>query len=187
VTAAEDRRDEVEAALWKVPGITAADVDRVLAAVEAYATVRARRAAQSTAAEGRTGPGPKAESKPPAVHYAPAGDRAACIPYDLSGLAAFGRTLATDPASVTCGHCRKTAAWREASAARGPGVVHFAGGGGRWSCRPWDMVMSGTVTLACGDVTCGNCRRTPAWRQADAEGGRPEWAVALDELLGSDP
>ena len=102
------------------------------------------------------------------------------------GLAAFGRTLTRDPGAVTCGHCRKTAAWQEA-AGRGPGVVHFAGGGGRWSCRPWDMVMSGTVTLAAAEVTCGNCRRTPALRQAEAEGARPEWAAALDELLGGVP
>jgi hypothetical protein len=107
MTAAGDRREELEAAIWRslarapVPLPAAwkqAHVAAVLAAADAYA--KARRAPR-TPAEVRY---------VPAVHYA-TGPRGhpACRPGDW--VAPTGWAVAADAQAVTCGHCRKTDAW----------------------------------------------------------------------------
>lgn len=117
MTAAEDRREELEALLWrkvKDPGL----VKEILAASDAVATARdqefyalGRASARREAKRERAAKSPPAEPKPPAVHYAIPGDargRTACRPSDWVG---NGGWLATsDAGAVTCGHCRKALA-----------------------------------------------------------------------------
>jgi hypothetical protein len=105
VTAAGDRRDELEAELWRLPGFTAVGVDRVLARADAYAKAEAR-------ASGEPRPAP-AGRKPPAAHFAGAAGRPACQPHETGS---SGWQVTGDPQAVTCEHCRKRPEWREAVA-----------------------------------------------------------------------
>lgn len=123
MSAAQDRLEQaalgkVEAAVRAVAGITEADVDRILAAAEAYAQA-------------------------------------------VSGGAAMAIRLPV------------------------LGPVHFQASPGRSACRPRQRPIAGTLTTTPGRVTCGNCRRSPAWREARAASlpGRKPWEAALDDLL----
>lgn len=121
MTAAEDRRDELEALLLRFatlvfPADTArqgAFADEVLKAADAYADAKRRPPRK---------PGtPSAKS--PAVHYALTYSggivRPACRPHRHSGPVG-DRKLTATVKSVTCGHCRKTPAWQQAASAGGP-------------------------------------------------------------------
>ena len=72
-----------------------------------------------------------------------------------------------------------------------PGLspVHFQSSPGRAACRPRERPIAGTLTARPGRVTCGNCHRSAAWRQARATSldERKPWAVALDEFLAEAP
>jgi hypothetical protein len=116
MTAAEDRREELEAFLWQhvAPAyqdrrqgaaIVKAVLDRADACVKA---VRPPRAPRNPA-------DPPKPKQPPAAHYA--GRRpgiSACRPGDWSS---SGWEITTDPQAVTCGHSRKTPAWLKAGEA----------------------------------------------------------------------
>jgi hypothetical protein len=114
---AADLLGKFEASVWQATATTGGDgkpcqlldparVDEIVAAARDYGKALVRLS---------QGPKPPAPRKPPGVHYAPDGDRAACIPFDLSGRAGFGRALTANPSLVTCGHCRKRPEWQEAS------------------------------------------------------------------------
>jgi hypothetical protein len=112
MTAADDRREELEALLWKraAPAFgrqeAQALVADIMTAADAYAQAARPRVP-------RKPPGPPA---PPAVHYAhPRGGYPACRPGDP--LSARNWKTAGDRQAVTCGHCRKTPAWRKAGEA----------------------------------------------------------------------
>lgn len=114
MSAASDRREELEAFLWQhvAPAFTgrrqgAALVAKVMdlsdACVKAVHPPRVPKPA-----------GPPDPKKPPAVHYATTGSgRPACRPGDW--LSVQGRAVDADPQAVTCGHCRKNPAWQEAA------------------------------------------------------------------------
>jgi len=103
MTVADDLREELESLLHQ-QGIRPRAVVEILDAADAYA--RAYRH--------RRPPKPPSPPKPPAVHWRVPSGRPACR---LDGLLpARGWAVSADPAAVTCGHCRKTAAWLEASA-----------------------------------------------------------------------
>jgi hypothetical protein len=116
MTAAEDRREELEAVIWRSLGKSRADlsmawqqahVAAVLAAADVYAKAIRPHAPRKPAAP-----------KPPlAVHYGLTRKggivRPACRPADqLSG---SGWVLTATTEAVTCGHSRKTDAWRDAA------------------------------------------------------------------------
>lgn len=93
MSAAADRKEELEALLWR-NGVPAPLVAEILKAAVAYAKA-ARRA-----------PGKAAEPKPPAVHHAVAGrGNPACRPFDWH--AAANWAVSGDLKAVTCGHCRR--------------------------------------------------------------------------------
>ena len=104
MTAAGDKREEVEAILWRL-GLPRESVSEVMAAALAWV-----KAAVNDSRD------PKAPGAPavPATHYeagAPPGP--ACLqPYDR-GRVRWATT--GTPGDVTCGHCRKRPAWLEAS------------------------------------------------------------------------
>lgn len=105
MTAAEDRREDLEALLWKhrVPPLLVA---KILVAADAYAKASRPRGPKKP-------PEPK---KPPAVHYAAAGSEyTACLPSERWSSTRLVSTV--DPQDVTCQRCRKTPAWREAGGA----------------------------------------------------------------------
>jgi hypothetical protein len=108
--AAGDRREELEALLWreKVP---APLVAKILAGADAYAKAF-RPAAPEKPPVPRKPPLPTAGG-PAAVHYTAGRGRAACRPGDP--LSARGWAVSADAQAVTCGHCRKTPAWQEAA------------------------------------------------------------------------
>jgi hypothetical protein len=110
LTAAEDRREDLEAVIrrqltniTKRPHTANECTDAILKAADAYA--KAPRAPEKP-------PEPK---KPPAVHYAPLNGYAACRPYYTRSTQSWA--VSADPQVVTCGTCRKTPAWREAAEA----------------------------------------------------------------------
>jgi hypothetical protein len=111
VTAAGDRREELEALLWREK-IPAPLVAEVLASADAYAKAF-RPAAPEKPPVPRKPPVPTAGG-PAAVHYA-AGARGlpACRPGDWVAVQGWAVTVAVE--FVTCGHCRKTPAWQEAA------------------------------------------------------------------------
>ena len=101
MTAAGDRREELEALLWR-ENTPAPLVAKILAGADAYAKAFRQAAPKKP-------PVPTAGG-PAAVHYAPAGSgHAACRPGDP--LSARGWAVSADMQAVTCGHCRKTLAW----------------------------------------------------------------------------
>jgi hypothetical protein len=112
--AASDRREDLEAAIWRSLAKARAElpaawkqahVADILAAADAYA--RAFRPAAPKKPPAPTAGGPAA------VHYAPGGSgHAACRPGDP--LSARGWAVSGDVQSVTCGHCRKTPAFEAA-------------------------------------------------------------------------
>lgn len=114
MTAAEDRREELEAMIWRslrkarTPLSEAwqqAHVAAVLTAADAYAAAMRPRVPRK----------PGEPGKPPATHYAAGSGHPACRPDSLFSARNWAST--TTPNAVTCGHCRKTAAWREAGEA----------------------------------------------------------------------
>ena len=105
MTAAEDRREELEAEIRRrVRGIPPAVLGAIMASADAYAKAAVRAARE---------PRPSVP-QPPAVHLAAAGARSACRPHDLPS---HNWATTQDPADVTCGHCRKTPAWSDATMA----------------------------------------------------------------------
>ena len=113
MTAAEDRREELEAFLWQhvAPAfqdrrqgaaIVAAVLDRADAIVK---TVRPPRAPRNPA-------DPPKPKQPPAVHFPASRGRTQCRHGDFSP---SNWQVTTDPQAVTCGHCRKTDAWHAAA------------------------------------------------------------------------
>jgi hypothetical protein len=98
MTAADDRKEELEAVLWR-NSLPAPLVAEILTAADAYA-------------KSYRDPRPPAPRKPPAVHWEqPGTPHPACRPFDV---AAAGRWLvAADLDAVTCGHCRKIFGPRE--------------------------------------------------------------------------
>ena len=104
MTAASDRREELEAVCWR-NNLPAPLVAEILAAAGAYAKAASR--APKKPAEPR---------KPPAVHYALAGrGRPACRPYDQ--FSAMNWAVSGDLEAVTCGHCVRIFARPEAGEA----------------------------------------------------------------------
>jgi hypothetical protein len=111
MSAAEDRREELEADLWHAK-VAPELVAGILAKADAYAK-----------AYRPSAPKKPAEPKPPpAVHYGLTKRggvvRPACRPGRQSGGGGWQMTATAD--SVTCGHCRKTDAWQAASRADPP-------------------------------------------------------------------
>ncbi len=102
---AREEREELETRLWRY-GLDAAQVTAALSDADRYA-----KAAVKASRE----PKPPAPKKPPAVHFTLPSGRLACLPFDWA--AGRGRLATADPASVTCGHCRKTPAWADATVA----------------------------------------------------------------------
>jgi hypothetical protein len=97
MSAAGDRREALEALLWR-NRIAAPLVAEILAAADRYARASAPRPA---------GPRkPPKHRKGPALHYAPA-DQAqpACRPFDR--ISSLSWAVTSDPQEVTCGHCLK--------------------------------------------------------------------------------
>ena len=93
MTAAENRREELEAVLHreKIPAVLQA---KILAAADAYAKAF------------RRDPKPPAPAKPRAVHFMYTGrPRPACRPFDL--MAFNNWPVTADLEAVTCGHCRR--------------------------------------------------------------------------------
>jgi hypothetical protein len=105
VTAAEDRREDLEAILWRL-GHAPEIVTEVMRAARAYARAAVR--------DSREPKAPAAE-KVPVVHLASVRGRSACRPHDPP---AFGWKTAGAAGDVTCQHCRKTPAWRDAAGAQ---------------------------------------------------------------------
>lgn len=105
MTAAEDRREELEALLWR-ESVPAPLVARILAAADVYAKAAARRASRNPAQ-----PGPP--KKLPSVHYDARTGRPTCRPG--SAVSAWNWHVTADPQAVTCGLCRRMPAWREAA------------------------------------------------------------------------
>ena len=101
MTAASDRREELEALCWR-NSVPAPLVAEILAAADAYA-------------KSYRDPKPPALRKPPAVHWIqPGTPHPACRPFDV---ASAGRWLVTtDLDAVTCGHCVRIFARLEAEA-----------------------------------------------------------------------
>lgn len=109
MSAVSDRREELEAFLWQHVAPAFADRRQGAALV---ARVMDLSGACVKAVRPPRAPDPAGPRKPPAVHYAPAGSGyPACRPDDR--LSAGSWAVAAEPEAVTCGHCRKTAAWRE--------------------------------------------------------------------------
>jgi hypothetical protein len=105
VSAAGDRREELEALLWK-HAIPAPLVAEILAAADAYAKALRRQPRPKS---------PAATGKRHAVHYALAGGgRPACRPYD--SFSARNWPVSGDLPAVTCGHCARIFARMEAEA-----------------------------------------------------------------------
>ena len=103
MTAAEDRREELEAACWR-NNLPAPLVAEILTAADAYAIAFRR--------QPRKKPRP---AKPRSVHYALAGGgRPACRPYD--SFSARNWPVSGDLEAVTCGHCVRISARLEAEA-----------------------------------------------------------------------
>jgi hypothetical protein len=105
MTAAEDRREDLEALLWKrvAPAFGRSEaqalVAEILAAADAYAMAGRPRPPKK----------PAGAPEPRAVHYAPASSGyPACRPADP--LSARNWAVTADRQAVTCGHCRKVLA-----------------------------------------------------------------------------
>lgn len=100
MTAAGDRREELEAVCWR-NNLPAPLVAEILTAADAYAKAFRPR-----------DPRPPAPRKPPAVHYMLTGrPNPGCRPFDPP----LGKRwlVTTDLDAVTCGHCRKIFGPRE--------------------------------------------------------------------------
>lgn len=102
MTAASDRREELEAFLWR-EGVPASLVPLVLIAADAYAKAGRPRARKKPAAPGSRR----------AVHYAPEGAKhPACQAHDFP--ASRNWALTADRLDVTCQRCPKSLRWQEA-------------------------------------------------------------------------
>ncbi len=112
MTAAEDRREELEAFLWQ--HVAPAFADRRLGAALVAKVMDLSDACVKAVRPPRAPKSPAGPEKPPAVHYAiaPRGNPA-CRPGDWLPPANWAVTA--DAQAVTCGHCRKTPAWQEAA------------------------------------------------------------------------
>ena len=104
MTSARDRREELEAVCWR-NSIPASVVAEILAAADAYARASRPRDPEK----------PAEPRKPPAIHWGrPGAPHPACRPFD--GHAANNWLVAADLEAVTCGHCLRIFARREAAA-----------------------------------------------------------------------
>ena len=100
MTAAEDRREELEALLWR-ERIPAPLVAKILVCADAYAKSSRPREPKPPAPKK-----PAGHRKGPAVHYALEGrGHPACRPFDL--LSVTNWAVSGDMRDVTCGHCRR--------------------------------------------------------------------------------